>query len=85
MVEGTRDGSKTIGFQDVDRLKPSAFLLKQAKANIYGKISCEEVSKWLEEYYNQKPVREKDKSEGTFHKKYIRISSKQSIHPNWLF
>lgn len=85
MVEGTRNGSIAIGFQDVDRLKPSVFLLKQAKANICGKISGEEVSKRLDEYYNHKPVRKKDESERTFNKKYIIIHSKQSIPYNRLF
>lgn len=64
--ERARNWSMAIGLQDVDRLKPSEFLLKQAKANIEGKISSEEVGKRLEEYYSQKSVREKAESDGTF-------------------
>lgn len=58
--------SMAIGLQDVDRLKPSEFLLEQAKANIEGRISSEEVGKRLEEYYSQKLVREKAEADGTF-------------------
>ena len=55
-----------IRLQDVDRLKPSEFLLEQAKANIEGRISSEQVGKRLEEYYSQKSVREKAEADGTF-------------------
>lgn len=64
--ERARNWSMAIGLQDVDRLKPSEFLLDQAKANIEGKISSEEVSKRIEEYYSQKSVREKAEADGTF-------------------
>lgn len=64
--ERARNWSMAIGLQDVDRLKPSEFLLEQAKANIEGKISSEEVGKRLEEYYSQKSVREKAEADGTF-------------------
>lgn len=45
--ERARNWSMAIGLQDVDRLEPSEFLLEQAKANIEGKISSEEVGKKL--------------------------------------
>lgn len=64
--ERARNWSMAIGLQDIDRLKPSEFLLEQAKANIEGKISSEEVSKRLEEYYSQKSIREKAEADGTF-------------------
>ena len=64
--ERARNWSMAIGLQDVDRLKPSEFLLEQAKANIEGRISSEEVGKRLEEYYSQKSVREKAEADGTF-------------------
>ena len=66
MEERARNWSMAIGLQDVDRLKPSEFLLEQAKANIEGKISSEEVGKRLEEYYSQKSVLEKAEKDGTF-------------------
>lgn len=66
MEQRARNWSMAIGLQDVDRLKPSEFLLEQAKANIEGKISSEEVGKRLEEYYSQKSVREKAETDGTF-------------------
>lgn len=40
--EKARAWQMAIGLQDVDRLKPSEFLLEQAKANIEGPISCED-------------------------------------------
>lgn len=64
--ERARNWSMAIGLQDVDRLKPSEFLLEQVKANIEGRISSEEVGKRLEEYYSQKSVREKAEADGTF-------------------
>ena len=64
--ERARNWSMAIGLQDVDRLKPSDFLLEQAKANIEGRISNEEVGKRLEEYYSQKSVRENAEADGTF-------------------
>ena len=48
-----------IRLQDVDRLKPSQFLLEQATAIIDDKISSEDIGKRLEEYYSQKPVQRK--------------------------
>ncbi len=36
--ESARNRSMAIGLQDVDRLKPSKFLLGQAKMNIEGNI-----------------------------------------------
>ncbi len=64
--ERARNWSMAIGLQDVDRLKPSEFLLEQAKANIECQISSEEVGKHIEEYYSQKSVREKAEAHGTF-------------------
>ena len=66
MEERARNWSMAIGLQDVDRLKPSDFLLEQAKANIEGSLSSEEVGKRLEEYYSQRSVREKAEADGTF-------------------
>ena len=68
--ERARNWSMAIGLQDVDRLKPSEFLLEQAKANIEGRISSEEVGKRLKEYYSQKSVREKAEADGTFSKTF---------------
>lgn len=63
--ERARNWSIAIGLQDVDGLKPSEFLVEQAKANIEGKISSEEVGRRLEEYYSQKSIREKAETDGT--------------------
>ena len=50
--------SSAIGLQDVDRLKPSEYLLETAKTNIEESLSSMEVGKRLEEYYNQRCIRE---------------------------
>lgn len=51
MEERERNWSMAIGLQDVDRLKPSGFLLEEAnKVNIEGEISSEDVGNHLEEY-----------------------------------
>ena len=79
MEERARNWSMAISLQDVDRLKPSEFLLEQAKANVEGKISSEEVGKRLEEYYSHKSVREKVEANVTF--EADRVAEIQDIHP----
>lgn len=66
VAERARNWSMAIGLQEVDGLKPSKFLLDQAKENIEGRISSEEVGKRLEEYYKQKGVRQEADANGTF-------------------
>lgn len=66
VAERARNWSMAIGLQDVDGLKPSQFLLDQAKENIEGRISSEEVGKRLEEYYKQKGIRQEAEANGTF-------------------
>ena len=46
--------STAIGLQAVDGLKVSDYLLKNARRNIEGKISMEEVDKLLDKYYEEK-------------------------------
>lgn len=43
--------SMGIGLQDIDRLKPSEFLLDLAIRNVKGEISLDEVSQRLREHY----------------------------------
>lgn len=45
----------SIGLQDTDNLKPSKYLLDLANDNITGKISVEEISLALKEYYKKYP------------------------------
>ena len=66
VAERARNWSIAIGLQAVDGLKPSQFLLDQAKENIEGRISTEEVGKRLEEYYKQKDVRQEAMENGSF-------------------
>lgn len=44
-----------IGLQQVDGLKPSAYLIATAKQNIDGDISIEEVKQRVDSYYKQQP------------------------------
>ncbi len=47
-----------IGLQDVDGLKPSAYLIETAKQNIEGDITMEEVKHRIDNYYKTTIVRE---------------------------
>lgn len=42
-----------VGLQDVDKLRPSEYLLNMAKENIDGKISMDEVRKRIDSYYEE--------------------------------
>ena len=42
-----------VGLQDVDKLRPSEYLLNTAKENIDGNISIDEVKKRIESYYEE--------------------------------
>ena len=42
-----------VGLQDVDKLRPSEYLLNTAKENIEGNISIEEVKKRIDRYYEE--------------------------------
>ena len=53
-----------IGLQDVDGLKPSAFLIETAKQNIDGKITINDVKERLNSYYKTRNERkEGDRTE----------------------
>jgi len=49
-----------IGLQQVDGLKPSAYLIETAKENIEGKITIDEVQYRIDSYYKTKTVRTDD-------------------------
>ena len=49
-----------IGLQQVDGLKPSAYLIETAKENIEGKITIDEVQYRIDSYYKTKKVRADD-------------------------
>lgn len=50
-VEKTKTWETAIGLQEVDGLKPSKYLIKQAKEHIEGNIDIEEVKTRIDEYY----------------------------------
>ncbi|GHT33449.1 cell filamentation protein Fic [Bacteroidia bacterium] len=49
-----------IGLQQVDGLKPSAYLIETAKQNIEGDITFDEVKKRIDTYYKTQSVRQND-------------------------
>jgi fido (protein-threonine AMPylation protein)/DNA-binding CsgD family transcriptional regulator len=49
-----------IGLQQVDGLKPSAYLIETARQNIEGKITIDEVQYRIDSYYKTKTVRTAD-------------------------
>jgi fido (protein-threonine AMPylation protein) len=49
-----------IGLQEVDGLKPSAYLIEIAKQNIEGDITINEVKHLIDNYYEAKTVRNED-------------------------
>ena len=49
-----------IGLQDVDRLKPSEYLLETAKENIENKITINEVLCRIDSYYKQQSNRKRN-------------------------
>ena len=50
-VEKTKIWETAIGLQEVDGLKPSKYLIKQAKEHIEGNIDIKEVKTRIDEYY----------------------------------
>jgi fido (protein-threonine AMPylation protein) len=46
-----------IGLQQVDGLTPSKYLIKLAKDNIEGKISIDEATKQISQYYKKNPAK----------------------------
>ena len=62
-VEKTLAWETAIGLQDVDGLKPSKYLIKQAKEHIEGNIDIEEVRTRIDEYYEVQENRKNLKKE----------------------
>ena len=54
-----------IGLQDVDGLKPSAYLIDAAKKHIEGDITIDEVKQMLDSYYKSKTARAEVEDERT--------------------
>lgn len=64
-VEKTKAWETAIGLQDVDGLKPSKYLIENAKEHIEGKIDLEEVKKRINNYYKVLDNRKKEEKEIT--------------------
>ncbi|MDR0560276.1 MAG: Fic family protein [Prevotellaceae bacterium] len=54
-----------IGLQQVDGLKPSAYLIETAKQNIEGDITIDEVKKRIDAYYKTQSVEQADSDDRT--------------------
>ena len=65
-IEKTKLWETAIGLQDVDGLKPSEYLVKNAKEHIEGKIDINEVKDRINQYYealDSRMNREKEETE----------------------
>ena len=56
-IEKSNAWKTAIGLQDVDGLKPSAYLIETAKEHIEGKISITEADKRIHSYYEERKDR----------------------------
>lgn len=56
-IEKSQIWKTAIGLQQVDGLTPSVYLIENAKENIEGKISIEEVKSRIDSYYKQQSGR----------------------------
>lgn len=63
-----------IGLQDVDGLKPSAYLRKTAIKHIEGEISFEMAEQWIEGYYQANPTKEIENRTEEADKVSVRIA-----------
>ncbi len=59
-AEKAKAWKTAIGLQQVDGLKPSEYLITNAKQNIEGYISIDEVKLRIDSYYKQHPVTNKE-------------------------
>ena len=62
-VEKTKTWETAIGLQEVDGLKPSKYLIKQAKEHIESNIDIEEVKERIDEHYEVQGSRKKFEKE----------------------
>jgi fido (protein-threonine AMPylation protein) len=64
-IEKSQIWQTAIGLQQVDGLTPSAYLIEQAKLNIEGDITIDEVKKRIAAYYKTQAVRQSDADDRT--------------------
>ncbi len=62
-VEKTKTWETAIGLQEVDKLKPSKYLIETAKEHIEGIINIEEAKTRIDEYYEVQDSRKKIEKE----------------------
>lgn len=63
-AEKAKAWKTAIGLQQVDGLKPSAYLVETARQNIEGDITIDEVKSRIDSYYQQHPAkRDEDRTE----------------------
>jgi fido (protein-threonine AMPylation protein)/DNA-binding transcriptional ArsR family regulator len=73
-VEKAKGWNIAIGLQQVDGLKPSEYLIENAKQNIEGDISIEEVKVRIDDYYKHQAPRNTDDRTEEADKVSARIS-----------
>ena len=72
--EKARTWETAIGLQDVDRLKPSKYLLDTAKEHIEGNINIDEAKKRINHYYEQTQERNQKENTEEADKVAVRIT-----------
>lgn len=73
-IEKAKAWNIAIGLQQVDGLKPSEYLIENAKQNIEGDISIEEVKKRIDFYYEKHPLENNTNRTEEADKVSVRIS-----------
>ena len=66
-----------IGLQDVDGLKPSAYLIETAKQNIDGKITINDVKERLNSYYKTR----NERKDGDRTEEADKVSAHIAVNP----
>ncbi len=74
--EKARIWQTAIGLQDVDGLKPSNYLIENAKENIEGKITIFEVKDRISTYYKTRSFRNTDTDEDDRTEEADKVSSR---------
>lgn len=73
-IEKTKIWKIAIGLQEVDRLKPSVYLIETAKKHIEGKITLEEVEENINNYYKDPNNRKSEETHEEADKVSVKIT-----------
>lgn len=83
--ERIKNWMAAIGLQDVDGLKTSDYMLESVRRNILGEITIDDVSRLVDEYYQNKEIRQEESRTLEADKVAVRIAqilSTDTFNPN---